>query len=501
MSDDLLVLPFATQHHQYIYDVVTNRIFYAPEPIAQVLQRYRRQMCEEIEAALAPGYSSEAVRTSYARVRCWAEEEGAFFFDPPDAAPEMNEKAYWDSLLRERGIDQLFLVITDNCNLRCRYCIYSGQYGSYRQLGPAVMSFETARMAIDYYYQLHQRIYLPNRLLYINFYGGEPLLRFDFIKQCVAYARSIEDEHVRFSFHLTTNGTLLKDTHVDFFREHQFTLVFSLDGPRQEHDRNRVFPNGLGSYDRVMHALELIRAKDPDYFREHVMLNTVFDQQTDLLALNRFFIEYKDQLPGFGFVNIQRHGSSQAADNADVQERRLHQQTELLRQYRLAKTGREIYDVTFCQRLLLSLQLIADRDYTPLGQLRQYAYTGRCLPGSKIAVRPDGTLHMCERINERFPIGTVKTGLDFERIRDIVSRYDREVTRNCPRCVAQRFCPVCYAQACTGNGFDAGVLCRATPDFFKAQLSYLCSILEENPDAFNELRVKPRIVKLMQECG
>ncbi len=400
-------------------------------------------------------------------------------------------------LLRKHGCDQLVLIVTEDCNLRCRYCVYSGQYQGYRQYSHAKMSFETAKAAIDYYYQLSQRIYLPDKLVFVNFYGGEPLLRLNFIKRCIAYARSLEDENTPFSFGITTNGTLLTEELADYFIAQEVNLVFSLDGPKEEHDRNRVYPNGRGSFDQVMQALEMIRAKDPTFYREHVMTNTVYDADTDLLAVNDFFVERKDEFPPGGIVSPQRHDPGRR--EPDNSSRRIDQEIELLRRYRHAKIGRAKHDTFFLERLAIGVRLVADRDYGRVDGLIDH-FTGRCLPGTKIAVRPDGTFHICERINECFPIGDCKTGLNFERIRDTITLYDNQVTQHCHSCVAQRFCSVCFAQACTEDGFDATPICGTLPELVKAQLSYLCSILEENPRAFDELRARPHVVEVFSGC-
>lgn len=502
MDETPLAVPFATRRHPYVYDAVTNRVFHAPEPTALVLQRFRHEPREAIEADLIPRFGAEAVREAYQRVAAWVDEEGAFFPRRPRGGAEMTEEAYWTQLLTRHGINQLFLIVTEACNLRCRYCVYSGLYPGYRWHGSAHMSVETAKAAIRYYHGLHERIFLPDKIAFINFYGGEPLLRFDLIEECVAFARSLENDKVRFSFSTTTNGTLVTPEHVDFFIDNDFHLVVSLDGPRTEHDCNRVYARGRGTWERVMQTLEWIRDRDPRYLREHVMLSSVYNQETDLVAVNDFFAANVDWLPIGGVLSAQRHDAAEdAAEPPAARDgRHAEQYAELMRRYRHTKTGRARHESAFLERLAMAVRLIADRDYTRTEHIE--SYTGRCLPGTKIAVRPDGTFHMCERINERFPIGDVENGLDFAAIRRVMERYDAEVVeaQGCARCVAQRFCPVCYAQACTDDGFDASALCGPAPELVKAQLSFLWSILEENPGAFDELVARPRIVDLLNAC-
>jgi uncharacterized protein len=478
-NQQLLALPFATKRHSYLYDVVTNRIFFAPEPTYLILQRYRHNTRQEIEADLAISFGQDVVQTAYDRVAHYVERERAFFRQPLWVKP-LSEEDYWDLLFRRHGCGQLVLNITHGCNLRCRYCIFSGEYAHYRAHSSAAMRFPVAKAAIDYYWQLQKRTYLPGKSNFINFYGGEPLLRFKFIKQCVDYARSLEDEDVQFVFGLTTNGTLVTEDKVDFFLQQQFNLVFSLDGPRSEHDRNRVHLNGKGSFDEVLQSLEMIRQKDPQYYQQNVMISTVYDHNTDLIAVNSFFVEHKDLLPPGGIVALQRHNNTGEPSRTQASTNLLTQETELLRRYRLGKLNAERCETGFLERLGIGIRLLANRDYARMDGNSIEHFTGRCLPGTKIAVQPDGTFHICERINESFPIGDCESGLDFKRIQYVINLYDDQVTQHCSSCLVQRFCSVCFAQACVQDDFDASPICNDLPDLVKAQLSYLCSILSTN---------------------
>ena len=115
------------------------------------------------------------------------------------------------------------------------------------------MDFETAKKALDYYATLIEegRGYNPVRRPALGFYGGEPLLHFDLIKDCIHYLKTTYP-HIDFLFSLTTNGTLLNKEKEDFLKEHGFLITISIDGPKDEHDRKRVYPNGGGTFKDVM---------------------------------------------------------------------------------------------------------------------------------------------------------------------------------------------------------------------------------------------------------
>lgn len=472
----LLTIPFETKNNHYIYDAVTNRVFHAPPPTTQVLSLYQTHSEDECLAELAGQFSPELIHEAYARVTQLINVEDAFFPKHPMQISQLTEKSYWDSLLQDHGIKQLLLIVTDSCNLRCKYCIYGGDYEGYRNHGLEQMSFETAKKAIDYYHQLHQNIFIPNKLMAINFYGGEPLIQFDLIKQCVEYARSLDDG---FEFSLTTNGTLMKEEHADFLIENQFNLVFSIDGPQSQHDRNRVYARGKGTFNDVVKAIDMIREKDPEYFNTRVMTNSVIDKDADLIQLNDFFVGNQEKLPKGGFVMPQRLMGDEKRTMTNVR-----QIQELLRRYVLTKANKETYDTTFLDRYWINMRIMVDRNYFRLEDIDHY--TGRCLPGNKIAVRPDGTIHMCERINEQFPIGDVETGVNFHRVNQVMEQYDRQITQDCSTCASVRFCSMCYAMSCTDEGFEVAELCNSIQSDTQNYLIALYTILEQNPDAFDD---------------
>ena len=143
-------------------------------------------------------------------------------------------------------VKALCLHIAHTCNLNCAYCFASqGKYHGDR----AVMRFEVGKQALDFLIA-HSG---SRRNLEVDFFGGEPLMNFDVVKQLVAYARSIEKEHGKnFRFTLTTNGLLIDDDVIDFANRECANVVLSLDGRKEIHDRYRVDYAGNGSWERII---------------------------------------------------------------------------------------------------------------------------------------------------------------------------------------------------------------------------------------------------------
>ena len=143
-------------------------------------------------------------------------------------------------------VKALCLHVAHTCNLNCSYCFASqGKYHGDR----AIMSFEVGKRAFDFLIENSG----TRRNLEVDFFGGEPLMDWDVVKQLVAYARSIEKEKGKnFRFTLTTNGVLLNDEVMEFANREMSNVVLSLDGRREVHDRFRKDYAGKGSYDVIV---------------------------------------------------------------------------------------------------------------------------------------------------------------------------------------------------------------------------------------------------------
>ena len=185
-------------------------------------------------------------------------------------------------------VKALCLHIAHTCNLNCSYCFASqGKYHGDR----AVMSFEVGKQALDFLVANSG----TRRNLEVDFFGGEPLMNFDVVKQLVAYARSIEKEHNKnFRFTLTTNGLLIDDDVIEFANRECSNVVLSLDGRKEIHDRYRVDYAGNGSWEKIVPKFQkFVKAREgknyymrgtfthanPDFLKDiQVMLDLGFSE-------------------------------------------------------------------------------------------------------------------------------------------------------------------------------------------------------------------------------
>ena len=182
---------------------------------------------------------------------------------------------------RPTVVKALCLHIAHDCNLACRYCFAGeGEYHGER----ALMSYEVGKQALDFLVANSGN----RRNLEVDFFGGEPLLNFQVVKDLVAYGRSLEKEHDKhFRFTLTTNGVLLNDDVMDFVNREMDNVVLSIDGRKEVHNRMRPFRNGGGSYDLIVPKFQKLadsRGQERYYVRGTFTRNNL-DFSEDVLHL------------------------------------------------------------------------------------------------------------------------------------------------------------------------------------------------------------------------
>ena len=229
----------STTGEKFIYIPENGKFFHTDEAGLDIIDAMSSQKSDSeiIASLMAKGANKEAASAMIANIR------KADIFKPK----EMPESGANPSML--------VLMVAQACNMRCRYCFAEG--GTYHNSG--LMSYEVATKAVD-----HLVKHADKADLTVCFFGGEPLLQFELIKQVVAYCHEIEaagDKH--FHFTTTTNGTLINTDIEEFFRKEHFSVQVSLDGDRVQNDKNRIFADGSGTYDAVLDRTRGLRRGTP----------------------------------------------------------------------------------------------------------------------------------------------------------------------------------------------------------------------------------------------
>jgi len=322
---------FRTEGSHYIYDANTSRILCVSAAMYDIVDWYWCRSEDDIIRTLNHSHPLPELKKGYCLVNELAVKHK--LFSPNRLKSRVVIVIPTEQNVENRlnaGIMQVCLEVTESCNLRCQYCAYSGGYPHNRQHGPGQMSFDTAKAAIDFYLAMNAS---SKDDLSIGFYGGEPLLRFDLIRDCIDYAKSLPSGQ-RTRFNLTSNATLFTNEMIKYFVENEVTISVSIDGPQQDHDRHRVSSDGQGTFNKVMERLRRIKRTDPEYYERHVLFNCVFSPASDLLNLNEFFAG-DSNLFGRGRLMVAgvSAGNSRFLDNCERSETRSRDNAVLYRMF------------------------------------------------------------------------------------------------------------------------------------------------------------------------
>lgn len=381
----------------------------------------------------------------------------------------------------ENQMSQLTLQVTQGCNLRCSYCTYGNNYVNQRGHSDRTMPLETMKKGIDF---IMARSFGVDKIS-VGFYGGEPLLEIDNIKACVEYAKdAYEGRSVLYV--ITTNGTLFDDDTIQFLEKNDFSLSISFDGPKDLHDKNRVFADGRGSFDKIMDNVSYLKQNYPKLFRKTSFLTTVAPN-TDFSCVNDFYSADKvleENTVMANTVNVYSVKNEMRYDDLYRLTNTYHTMKVLLSKlglYSEDKTSK-LFGPRFTdiQRMYKYLTKGAIVDKSHPG--------GPCVPG---AMRPfvdvDGNIYPCERVSEGskvMQIGNLDTGFDLDKANAILN-VGKITEAECISCWNYIHCALCAAACDGGDSLSREErLVHCEPNKYATLNNYItiCCLLENGYD-------------------
>ena len=378
-------------------------------------------------------------------------------------APDAYADHAFDFKNRSNVVKALCLHVAHTCNLNCSYC-FAAQGKFHGEAG--LMSFETGKRALDFLIE-HSG---TRRNLEVDFFGGEPLMNFDVVKQLVAYARSREKEcgkHFRFT--LTTNGVLIDDDVIDFANREMSNVVLSLDGRKEVHDRYRVDYAGNGSWDRIVPKFQkLVKARG----------NKAYYMRGTFTHANPDFLKDIQQMLDLGFTELSMEpvvcapGDPSALTDEDrvIVMEQYEKLAELMLERRRA--GKPF---TFYHYMI---------DLT--GGPCIYKRISGCGSGTEyMAVTPWGDLYPCHQFvgDEKFRLGDVWTGVTNTEIQADFASCNVYAHPECRDCWARLYCSGgCAANAYHATGSVRGVY-KEGCELFKKRME--CAIMLEASKALD----------------
>lgn len=339
---------------------------------------------------------------------------------------------------RSTVVKALCLHVAHTCNLNCSYCFAAqGKYHGER----ALMSFETGKRALDFLVE-HSG---TRKNLEVDFFGGEPLMNFEVVKQLVAYARSIERQAGKnFRFTLTTNGVLLNDEVTEFANRECHNVVLSLDGRTEVHDRLRKTVNGQGSYD-------LIVPKFQDFVQKRG--NRGYYVRGTYTKYNLDFTNDIFHMADLGFTELSMEPVVSAPDDpyalSEADLPTLYKQYELLAEEMLRRR-RAGKPFTFYHYMI-------DLSGGPC----IYKRISGCGSGTEyLAVTPWGDLYPCHQFvgDEKYRLGDIWSGVTNTEVQQEFKLCNAYARKECRDCWAKLYCSGgCAANAYHATGSVTGV--------------------------------------------
>ena len=352
-------------------------------------------------------------------------------------------------------VKALCLHIAHSCNLNCSYCFASqGKYHGER----AVMSFEVGKRALDFLIENSG----TRRNLEVDFFGGEPLLNFEVVKQLVEYARSIEKEKGKnFRFTLTTNGMLIDDDVIDFSNREMSNVVLSLDGRKEIHDRFRVDYAGRGSFDTIVPKFQkLVESRGG---KNYYMRGTFTHANPDFLEDIKVMLDL-----GFNELSMEPVVCA-PGDEAELDERDMEivkDQYEKLAELMLER-HKEGKPFTFYHYMI---------DLT--GGPCIYKRISGCGSGTEyMAVTPQGDLYPCHQfVGElKYRLGDIYAGVTNKEAQNEFAECNVYSRPECRDCWARLYCSGgCAANAYHSTGSVKGIYKKGC-ELFKKRME--CAIM------------------------
>ncbi len=447
--------------HQYklngyniVLDVFSGSVHSVDDLAYDVISMYKKKPDDEIISEMLEKYKDDKTVNREEVLEVLEDIKGLENAGKLFTSDEYEGLAF-DFKNKSNVIKALCLHVSHTCNLNCEYCFASqGKYRGDR----ALMSFDVGKRAIDFLVENSGN----RKNLEVDFFGGEPLMNWQVVKDIVAYARSIEKKaNKNFRFTLTTNGMLIDDEVIDFANKEMHNVVLSLDGRKSVHDNLRKTVNGKGSYDIIVPKFQefVKRRGDKSYY----IRGTFTHNNTD-------FTEDIFHMADLGFTELSMEPVVCSPDDPyaltydDLPK--IFRQYEILAEYMLErqKQGKPI---TFYHYMI---------DLTAGPCI--YKRISGCGSGTEyMAVTPWGELYPCHQFvgDEKYSLGNIFEGVINKDVQDEFRSCNAYARKDCADCWAKLYCSGgCAANAYHATGSVTGIYSYGC-ELFKKRIE--CAIM------------------------
>ncbi len=479
---------FTTTNNEYFYDSGTGKVFNCGSKEFEILSYISNDDIISIKNLdssyeLSIGNILNLISSENILI---TSVQNKFFIPTKD---ELNNSAI-------HGIEQVVLELTEQCNLRCKYCIYHEENPQFRGFSTKNMSEETGMKAIDYMLE-HS-----NNDLIIGFYGGEPLLRYTLMKKLIEYSISKKNTK-KLSFSFTTNGVLITEEMAEYLASLDATVLItcSIDGPEHIHDEWRIDGGKAGSFSRSIRGLKY--------------LINAFDKKTDKIAqiysvlcppyTKEKYIEISDYFNNASWIpeDIQisyTYVKDYSLDNHVTMTNKVQNLniddpmavTNPIKKYAMEEIMNNNIGIGYGEKIeKANIFTIHNRllIHTPSDMMPM---NGCCVPGKRrVFISTDGDFKVCEKIGDSPSIGNISKGIEIDKLyKYYIADYKEKSLQKCKNCWIKNICPVCYASCYSEFGIDMekkDKVCHAARLDVKNRLVQYHEILEQAPDKISKI--------------
>ncbi|MCR5516004.1 MAG: thioether cross-link-forming SCIFF peptide maturase [Lachnospira sp.] len=419
-----MVHQYKNNGYNIVLDVNSGSVHVVDDMVYDIIAAYEGHTVDEVVCQFDGKYSKEDVEECYAEIT-ELKEAGQLF-------TEDIYEPYIDSFAdRPTVVKALCLHIAHDCNLGCKYCFADeGEYHGRR----AMMSFEVGKKALDFLVANSG----SRRNLEVDFFGGEPTMNFEVVKQLVAYGRSLEEaNNKKFRFTLTTNGILLNDEIMEFANKEMGNVVLSCDGRKEINDMMRpVRSSGRSSYDIIMPKFKKLAESrnQMNYYIRGTFTHFNLDFSKDVL-------HFADE--GFEQISVEPV-VAQPTDDYAIREEDLD---TLKEQYDILAA--EIVKRKKAGKGFNFFHFMIDLQGGPCVAKRLSGCGSGC---EYLAVTPWGDLYPCHQFvgNEDFIMGNVDEGITKPEIRKMFKASNVYTKEKCKNCFARFYC----SGGCAANSYN-----------------------------------------------
>lgn len=418
-----MVHQYKNNGYNIVLDVNSGAIHVVDDVTYDAIALYEELDADGIVNRLKDKYSETDIREALEEIEELKKDEALFTEDA-------YEEYIGDFKKRPTVVKALCLHIAHDCNLRCRYCFADeGEYHGKREL----MSYEVGKAALDFLIANSGN----RRNLEVDFFGGEPTMNFQVVKDLVAYGREQEKLHNKnFRFTLTTNGILLNDDIMEFANKEMANVVLSIDGRKEVNDRMRPRRGGQGSYDTIVPKFQKFADSrhQNNYYVRGTFTHNNLDFSKDVLHLADL---------GFKQISVEPVVAQETDDYAirEADLPQLYEEYDALAAEMVRRHGTD-QDFNF-------FHFMIDLEGGPCVAKR----LSGCGSGTEyLAVTPTGDLYPCHQFvgNEKFLMGNVYEGVKRTDIRDEFKCCNVYAKEKCRNCFARFYC----SGGCAANSYN-----------------------------------------------